>query len=92
MPPAVKVTDTSTHGGTILGPGVATVLVKGMPAAVVGDMHVCSLPPNGHQPTVSAFPAGSGTVMVSGRPALRVSDTCICGAKSAVGAPTVQIA
>ncbi len=92
MPPAVKVTDTSTHGGTILGPGVATVLVKGMPAAVVGDMHVCSLPPNGHQPTVSAFPSGSGSVMIQGRPALRTSDTCICGAASAVGEPTVQIA
>lgn len=92
MPAAARVTDTSTHGGTIVGPGVPTVLVKGMPAAVMGDMHVCSLPPVSHQPTVSAFPAGSGTVMIQGRPALRVSDTCICGAAAAVGEPTVQIA
>jgi len=92
MPPAARVTDTTTHGGTITGPGVATVLVKNMPAAVAGDMHVCVLPPNVHQPTVSAFPSGSGSVMIQGRPALRISDTCICGAAAAVGEPTVVIA
>src|SRR5690606_307182 len=91
MPSAVCVGDTSTHGGTITGPGVATVLIGGKPAAVVGDMHVCSLPPNSHQPTVSVFPSGSSTVMFGGRPALRTTDTCICGAMAAVGAPTVTI-
>ncbi len=88
---AVCVGDTSTHGGTITGPGAATVLIGGKPAAVMGDMHVCSLPPNTHQPTVSAFPAGSGTVMFGGVPALRTTDTCICGAMAAVGQPTVMI-
>lgn len=91
MPPAARVTDTSTHGGTITGPGVATVLVKGLPAAVAGDLHVCSLPPNVHQPTVSPFPSGSASVMIQGRPALRTSDTCACGAAAAVGEPTVVI-
>jgi uncharacterized Zn-binding protein involved in type VI secretion len=91
MPPAARVTDTTTHGGTITGPGVATVLIKGMPAAVVGDLHVCSLPPNAHQPTVSPFPSGSATVMIQGRPAVRTSDTCLCGAAAAVGEPTVVI-
>lgn len=92
MPPSVRVTDTTTHGGTITGPGVSTVLIKGLPAAVAGDLHVCSLPPNAHQPTVSAFPAGSSTVMFQGRPALRTSDMCACGAVAAVGEPTVVIA
>jgi uncharacterized Zn-binding protein involved in type VI secretion len=92
MPSAVCVGDTSTHGGTIVGPGCATVLIGGKPAAVMGDMHVCSLPPNAHQPTVSAFPAGSSTVMFGGVPALRTTDTCICGAMAAVGQPTVTIA
>lgn len=92
MPAAARVSDTTNHGGTIIGPGVATVLVTGMPAAVVGDMHACSLPPVAHQPTVSAFPAGSSTVMIQGRPALRTSDTCLCGAAAAVGEPTVLIA
>jgi uncharacterized Zn-binding protein involved in type VI secretion len=91
MPAAAKVGDTSTHGGTLTGPGASTVLIKGMPAAVVGDLHVCALPPSSHQPTVSPFPSGSGTVLIEGRPALRVSDTCLCGAASAVGEPTVII-
>jgi uncharacterized Zn-binding protein involved in type VI secretion len=91
MPAAARVADTTTHGGTIVGPGVATVLIGGMPAAVATDQHVCSLPPNAHQPTVSPFPSGSGTVMIGGMPALRTSDTCLCGAGAAVGEPTVLI-
>ncbi len=91
MPAAARVGDTSNHGGTITGPGVPTVLIAGMPAAVAGDMHVCSLPPQGHQPTVSPFPNGSPTVLIGGKPALRITDTCICGAMAAVGAPTVII-
>ena len=91
MPPAARVTDTTTHGGTIVGPGVATVLIGGMPAAVATDNHVCSLPPNVHQPTASPFPMGSTTVLIGNKPALRVGDTCICGASAAVGEPTVII-
>jgi uncharacterized Zn-binding protein involved in type VI secretion len=91
MPAAARVSDTTTHGGTIVGPGVATVLIGGMPAAVATDTHVCSLPPNAHQPTVSTFPSGSTTVLIGGLPALRTSDTCICGAGAAVGSPTVMI-
>lgn len=91
MPPAARVGDTTTHGGTIVGPGAATVLIGGMPAAIATDQHVCSLPPNAHQPTASPFPSGSGTVMIGGLPALRTSDTCLCGAGAAVGEPTVMI-
>jgi uncharacterized Zn-binding protein involved in type VI secretion len=91
MPPAARVADTTTHGGTIVGPGVATVLIGKMPAAVATDNHVCSLPPNVHQPTASIFPSGSATVLIGGLPALRTSDTCICGAGAAVGEPTVLI-
>ena len=91
MPAAARVGDTTNHGGVITGPGVSTVLIKGMPAAVVGDLHACSLPPNAHQPTVSPFPSGSTKVLIGGRPALRVTDSCICGAMAAVGEPTVMI-
>ena len=91
MPPAARVGDLSTHGGTIVGPGASTVLIAGMPAAVAGDMHVCALPPTGHQPTASPFPAGSTTVLICGRPAVRTTDACGCGAMAAVGALTVQI-
>ncbi len=91
MPSAVRVGDTSTHGGTVVGPGEPTVLIAGMPAAVMLDNHVCVLPPNAHQPTASPFPAGSGSVLIGGKPALRQTDTCLCGAMAAVGEPTVQI-
>lgn len=92
MPAAARTGDTTNHGGTILGPGVANVLIGGMPATVVGDMHVCSMPPNAHQPTSSPFIAGSGTVLIGGRPAVRAGqDTCVCGAAAAVGLPTVLI-
>ena len=91
MPAAARVGDTTNHGGTITGPGAATVLVGGKPAAVAGDTHVCSLPPSGHQPTASVFPNGSTAVLIGGRPALRTTDACICGAMAAVGEPTVII-
>ena len=91
MPSAGRILDTSNHGGTALGPGEATVLIGGMPALVMGDNHMCGLPPNSHQPTVSPFMAGSATVLIGGKPAVRVGDTCVCGASVMIGEPTVQI-
>ncbi len=91
MPAAARLSDISTHGGTIVGPGVAQVLIEGKPAAVATDMHSCVLPPQVHQPTVSPFPMGSLTVLIGGKPALRVGDICICGATAAIGCPTVII-
>ena len=89
MPSAARVTDLSNHGGTLTGPGEASVLIGGMPAAVVGDMHACVIPPP--HPPVSPFPMGSATVLIGGKPALRVGDACVCGAAAAVGEPTVII-
>ena len=91
MPSAARVADLTNHGGLISGPGVPTVLIGGMPAAVLGDLHVCVIPPPAHAPAVSPFVAGSATVLIGGKPALRVVDACGCGAMAAVGAPTVQI-
>ncbi|MBV9962692.1 MAG: PAAR domain-containing protein [Parafilimonas sp.] len=91
MPAAARVSDVTNHGGTITGPGAATVLIGGLPACVAGDMHVCVLPPISHQPTASAFTMGSTTVLISGKPAIRVGDVCICGASAVVGCPTVII-
>ncbi len=91
MPAAARVSDLSTHGGTIIGPGVATVLIGGQPAAVAGDQHVCVLPPPAHLPTCSPFAVGSPTVLIGGKQALRVGDVCLCGASAAIGSPTVQI-
>lgn len=91
MPPAARAGDSTNHGGTVIGPGVSTVLIDKKPAAVVGDTHQCSLDPTTHPLTVSTFLAGSATVLIGGRPAVRITDTCLCGAMPLVGAPTVMI-
>ena len=91
MAAAVRVGDITNHGGVVAGPGVSTVLIGGMPAAVMGDNHACVIPPvTGHLPA-SIFPIGSATVLIGGKPALRITDTCLCGAMAAVGCPTVMI-
>jgi uncharacterized Zn-binding protein involved in type VI secretion len=91
MPPAARVTDPTGHPGMVSGPGVPTVLIGGLPAAVVGDMHACAMPPlaGPHPPT--PFPKGSVTVLVGGRPALRLGDMSGCGAPIVLGAVNVLI-
>lgn len=92
MPAAARVGDSTVHGGTVVGPGVATVMIGGMPAAVLGDMHACVIPPPPPHLSSSPFIAGSATVMIGGMPALRAMDACACGASVAVGCLTVVIA
>jgi uncharacterized Zn-binding protein involved in type VI secretion len=90
MPAAARVGDQTGHPGVITGPGVATVLIGGMPAAAAGDMHACSFPsPTPHPPT--PFPMGSSSVLIGGRPALRVGDVAGCGAPIVTGDFTVVI-
>lgn len=94
MPPAARLTDMHTcplsdgpkpHvGGPITGPGAATVLIGGIPAAVVGDMAVCVGPPD-------SLAVGSGTVLLGGKPAVRQGDTTAHGGVIVVGAPNVII-
>ena len=87
MPAAARVTDVSTHGGTVVGPGNPTVLVGGLFAAVLGDMHACPIP--GHPPTPIVM--GSTSVLIGGIPAARAGDSAGCGAAVGVGLPTVVI-
>jgi uncharacterized Zn-binding protein involved in type VI secretion len=91
VPPAARVGDPTGHPGTITGPGIPTVLLGGMPAAVVGDLHTCAMPPPAgpHPPT--AIVKGSTTVLIGGRPAARLGDLAGCGAPIVAGAPTVMI-
>jgi uncharacterized Zn-binding protein involved in type VI secretion len=91
MAGAGRVGDTTVHGGTVTGPGVATVLIGGQPAAVLGDTHTCPIPPSTGHVTVTPFVGGSATVLIGGRPALRAGDSAVCGAAIAVGLPTVLI-
>lgn len=91
MPPAARVTDPTGHPGIITGPGVPTVLIGGMPAAVLGDLHACSMPPLAGPHPPSPIIKGSATVLIGGRPAARLGDMSGCGAPIIMGLPTVQI-
>lgn len=98
MPPAARLTDMHAcpmvtpsvpapipHvGGPIIGPGVPTVLIGKLPAAVVGDMLVCVGPPD-------TVVGGSATVMIGGRPAARLGDPTAHGGSIIIGLPTVLI-
>ena len=94
MPPAARLTDMHTcpmvtgvvpHvGGPISGPGVPTVLIGGMPAAVMGDMAVCVGPPD-------TIAKGSATVMIGGKPAARLGDMTAHGGTIILGCMTVMI-
>lgn len=78
-------TGTVPHvGGPCLGPGVATVLIGGLPAIVVGDMAVCTGPPD-------TIIKGSGTVMIGGMPAARMGDSTAHGGSIILGEFTVLI-
>jgi uncharacterized Zn-binding protein involved in type VI secretion len=71
-------------GGPITGPGVATVLIGFLPAAVVGDMATCTGPPD-------SIVKGSGTVFIGSRPAARQGDNTAHGGVITAGCPTVII-
>lgn len=71
-------------GGPIIGPGVATVLIGHLPAAVVGDTCVCVGPPD-------SIIHGSGTVFIGGKPAARMGDATAHGGRVVTGQPTVLI-
>src|SRR5512137_105702 len=78
--PAARLGDTTAHGGSIIV-GAPTVLIGGMPAARVNDMHVCPMlnpgvPPPPH--VGGPILMGAMTVMICGQPAARVGDMCQC--------------
>ncbi len=97
MKPAARLTDLHTcpmqtpglppiphGGGPIVGPCVPTVLIGGLPAAVVGDSCVCAGPP-------ASIVMGSTTVLIGGKPAARMGDPTAHGGVISLGLPTVLI-
>jgi uncharacterized Zn-binding protein involved in type VI secretion len=94
MPAAARITDMHVcpmtsgpvpHvGGPVMPPGAVTVLIGGLPAATVGDMAICTGPPD-------SIIMGSTTVMIGGKPAARMGDTMAHGGKIVAGCPTVLI-
>lgn len=71
-------------GGPIIGPGAPTVLIGGLPAAVMGDNAVCVGPPD-------VIAKGSATVLICNKPAARMGDTMAHGGSIVLGFPTVLI-
>jgi uncharacterized Zn-binding protein involved in type VI secretion len=53
-------------GGPVVGPGVPTCLIGGLPAAVVGDPCVCAGPPD-------SIVAGHATILIGNRAAADMS-------------------
>jgi len=94
MAMAARVTDPHTcpawtplpHvGGLITGPGVPTVLIGSMQAAVQGTVCTCILaPPN-------PIASGSTTVKIGNMPAARMGDPTAHGGSIVMGCPTVLI-
>ena len=72
-------------GGPLMPPGEPTVLIGGMPAAVMSGQAICTGPP-------SMVIAGGMTVLIGGKPAARVGDpTAHGGVIAPPGCPTVLI-
>ncbi len=71
-------------GGPVTGPGVPTVLIGKMPAAVMGDMCTCVGPPD-------TIIMGSTGVLIGGKPAARMGDPTAHGGMIAAGLPNVLI-
>ncbi|TPN83949.1 PAAR domain-containing protein [Aquimarina algicola] len=71
-------------GGPVTGPSIPTVMIGGQPAAVVGDLCICTGPPDN-------IVKGSSTVFIGGKPAARMGDTTAHGGVIIQGNPTVMI-
>lgn len=71
-------------GGPVVGPGVGTVLIGKMPAAVVGDSCICVGPSD-------TIAKGSSTVLVNNKPAARMGDSTAHGGLIVLGLATVII-
>jgi len=94
--PAARIGDMTAHGGQVVM-GCLTVLIGGMPAARLGDMHVCPMLTPGVPPTPHVggpIILGSAGVLIGGMPAARMGDMAACSGPPdmiALGCMTVLI-
>lgn len=94
MPAAARLTDMHVcpattgvvpHvGGPIVGSGNSTVLIDGLPAAVLSDNCICTGPP-------ATISSGSTTVLIGGKPAARMGDATSHNGRIVSGAASVLI-
>ena len=85
MPPAARVGD--MHTCPMQTPGTPPIPHVGgpiMPAARMGDMCMCTGPPD-------SIAMGSPKVLIGGKPAARMGDNTVHGGVIVAGAPTVMI-
>jgi len=82
--PMVNPNGSPHTGGPILPGANSTVLIEGIPAAIVGDQCTCAGP-------LDVIIAGSNTVLISGMPAARMGDSTAHGGSIVIGAATVLI-
>jgi len=78
--PAARMGDSTAHGG-VIAVGCPTVLIGGMPAARMGDMHTCPMATPGTPPIPHVggpITMGSATVLIGGMPAARMGDMATC--------------
>jgi len=91
--PAARLTDITVHGGTVVV-GCPTVLINDLPAARIGDNHVCPMVTGVVPHAGGPFVLGSFTVLVGGVPQSRVMDMLICVGPPdmlANGSPNVMV-
>ncbi|MBK8268652.1 MAG: PAAR domain-containing protein [Planctomycetes bacterium] len=94
---AARAGDSTAHGGTI-GPvttgQAAMVFIGNMPAACMGDPHVCPMFSGPKAHAGGTITKGSATVLIGNKPAARVSDLTVCTSEPgqiAAGEMTVLI-
>jgi uncharacterized Zn-binding protein involved in type VI secretion len=78
--PAARMGDTTAHGGTVVI-GFPMVLIGGLPAARISDMHVCPMVTPGVPPIPHVggpISLGSMMVLIGGLPAARMGDMAVC--------------
>lgn len=71
-------------GGPVSGPGAPNVLINGKPAALMGDMCVCTGPPD-------TIVQGCPGVTINGKPVATLGSMTSHGGQISVGCPGVTI-
>jgi uncharacterized Zn-binding protein involved in type VI secretion len=79
MPPAARLSDTTTHGTPLMpGPGAVTVLIGGLPAwRTMIDQHICPAVSITGADGVGSVMIGSPTVLINNQMACRVGDIVV---------------
>jgi uncharacterized Zn-binding protein involved in type VI secretion len=90
MPFAARQFDVTNHPGAI-ATGSPTVLINGLPAARVLDVHACAFPPLAGPHPPNPIAQGSRTVLINGLGAARLMDPTGCGASIVSGSINVVI-